>query len=134
MISAGELVSIQHDVDVVTARQKGRELAMRQGFAGSNLTLIATAISEVARNIVTYAGHGEIELIPVSANGRHGIKVVATDTGPGIADLELAMRDGWSTAKSLGLGLPGARRMMDDFEIDSQPGVGTTVVMWKWLP
>ncbi len=133
-MSAPVRIPVQHDVDVVSARQQGRELAAALGFTGSSLTLIATAISEIARNIVVYAGSGEIVIEPVHNGSRPGLRVTASDQGPGIADIELAMRDGYSTGRSLGLGLPGARRMMDDFHIESQPGSGTTVVMSKWVP
>jgi serine/threonine-protein kinase RsbT len=125
-------VVIRRDGDIVEARQKGRELAQQIGFAGSDLTLIATAISEIARNIVVYANQGEISLSIAEKNGRRGILVVAQDAGPGIPDIERAMRDGYSTGNSLGLGLPGARRLMDDFEIRSTVGQGTTVTMRKW--
>lgn len=126
-------VAINNESDVVTARQRGRELAARIGFSSTDQTLFATAISEVARNIVSYAGHGEIVLCAIEEGHRRGILVVARDQGPGIADLELAMRDGYSTGNSLGVGLPGARRLMDDFELLSELGVGTTVIMKKWL-
>jgi len=126
-------VAINNESDVVTARQRGRELAARIGFSSTDQTLFATAISEVARNIVSYAGHGEIVLCAIEEGHRLGILVVARDQGPGIADLELAMRDGYSTGNSLGVGLPGARRLMDDFELLSELGVGTTVTMKKWL-
>jgi serine/threonine-protein kinase RsbT len=125
-------VAVSRDADIVTARQLGRELAAKAGFAGSDLTLIATAISEVARNIVSYAENGEILLDLAERNGRRGLLVVAQDHGPGIADIDQAMQDGFSTGKSLGLGLPGARRLMDEFEIASEPGKGTTVTMRKW--
>lgn len=125
-------VPIQHESDIVVARQTGRELAGKVGFVGSDLTLIATAISEISRNIVTYAARGEVVLSAVEDGSRRGICIVARDSGPGIPDVEQAMRDGFSTGRSLGLGLPGARRLMDDFEIDSQPGRGTTVTMTKW--
>lgn len=125
-------VVITRDGDIVEARQKGRELAQEIGFSGSDLTLIATAISEIARNIVVYAQRGEISLSIAEWNGRRGILVVAQDNGPGIPDIERAMRDGFSTGNSLGLGLPGARRLMDDFEISSTIGQGTTVTMRKW--
>ena len=125
-------VPIAGDLDVVTARQKGREIAAAHGFSGTDQTLIATAISEVARNIVSYAGQGEIALSAIVDGGRRGVLVVARDAGPGIPDVALAMRDGFSTGKSLGLGLPGAKRLMDDFELASKPGVGTTVTMRKW--
>jgi serine/threonine-protein kinase RsbT len=126
-------VEIASDADVVIARQRGRQLAADLGFAGSELTLIATAISEVARNIVEYARSGEIVLVPVEDGGRRGIEVVARDRGPGIADLELAMQDGYSTQKSLGLGLPGTKRLMDEFDIVTELGKGTTVTLKKWV-
>ena len=126
-------IAINRDADIVAARQAGRELAAQAGFKGSDLTLIATAISEVARNIVVYAKQGEIALTLLNEGSRRGLAVVARDEGPGIPDVEKAMRDGFSTGGSLGLGLPGARRLMDDFEIESRLGVGTTVTMRKWV-
>jgi len=129
----GVQVRVEHDGDVVAARQKGREMAAHVGFSGSDLTIIATAISEIARNIVVYAKHGDVTLAPLAEGGRRGILVVAKDSGPGIPNIEQAMRDGFSTGKSLGLGLPGARRLMDEFEVSSQVGVGTTVTMRKWV-
>ena len=125
-------VLVSRDGDVVNARQTGRELAASIGFRSTDLTLIATAISEVARNIVLYAGRGEIAVSATQNGVRRGIRVVAHDDGPGIPDVELAMRDGYSTGKSLGLGLSGARRLMDEFEIVSEVGVGTTITMSKW--
>jgi serine/threonine-protein kinase RsbT len=130
----GELrVPIVTDIDVVTARQEGRTIAAAHGFSATDQTLIATAISEVARNIVSYAQRGEIVLSVIEDQGRRGIMVVAKDDGPGIPDTELAMRDGFSTANSLGFGLPGARRLMDEFHLASTLGVGTTVTMRKWV-
>jgi serine/threonine-protein kinase RsbT len=125
-------VAIEREADVVTARQAGRELAAKLGFSTTDQTLIATAISEVARNIVVYAERGAIDFGRIEADGRFGIQIVARDAGPGIADIDLAMRDGYSTAKSLGLGLPGARRLMDEFDVVSTVGAGTTVTMRKW--
>jgi serine/threonine-protein kinase RsbT len=125
-------IAINHDGDIVAARQKGRELAARVGFAGSDLTIIATAISEIARNIVVYAKRGEVTLGIEERGGKRGIVVIARDSGPGIPDIALAMRDGYSTANSLGLGLPGARRLMDEFEIVSKVGEGTIITMRKW--
>jgi serine/threonine-protein kinase RsbT len=132
-MSAEVLVAIERDADIVTARQRGRDLAAQIGFVGSDLTVIATAISEVSRNIVAYATRGEIVLQAAEELSRRGIVVIARDDGPGIASLDDALRDGYSTGKSLGLGLPGARRLMDDFEIVSLPGRGTTVTMKKWV-
>jgi serine/threonine-protein kinase RsbT len=126
-------VPIIRDADIVAARQAGRRLAESVGFDGSDLTLIATAISEIVRNIVTYAERGEILLGTTTRDGRPGISVIARDDGPGIVDIELAMQDGYSTGRSLGLGLPGARRLMDEFEIVSEVGKGTTVTMRKWV-
>jgi serine/threonine-protein kinase RsbT len=125
-------VMIDRDGDIVDARQKGRALAAQIGFSGSDLTLLATAISEIARNIVVYAHRGEITLGIVERDGKRGVSVVACDEGPGIPDIDRAMRDGFSTGKSLGLGLPGARRLVDEFEIVSDLGKGTTVTMRKW--
>lgn len=127
------LVPVASDADVVAAREKGRELSAQLGFSSIDLTLIVTAISEVARNILLYAREGEI-LLRVDNDGQRGITVVARDEGPGIPDLELAMRDSYSTGNGLGLGLPGARRLMDEFEIESEISKGTTVVMKKWAP
>jgi len=132
-VRAGEIrVAINSDQDIVTARQKGRALAIELGFSSGDATLIATSISELARNIVSYARKGEITLKIVQASGRQGISIMASDSGPGIRDIRQAMRDGFSTSGSLGLGLPGVRRLMDDFEIASEPGRGTTVTVKKW--
>lgn len=125
-------VPIDSDVDIVAARQQGRALAAPLGFSRVDLTLIATAISEVARNIVVYAKRGEIVLSLANQGSRRGIVVVARDDGPGIPDLVQAMQDGYSTSRGLGLGLPGAKRLMDEFDIVSQVGRGTTIVMKKW--
>ena len=127
------LIPISDDHDIVIARQRGRELAARLNFSTSDLTLIATAISEVARNITAYAGAGEIRLELVNASGRRGIVVIASDQGPGIPDIDRAVQDGYSSSQGLGLGLPGSRRLMDEFEIDSRVGAGTTVTMKKWV-
>ena len=107
-------------------------MASQLEFSTAELTLIATAISEIARNIAIYASPGKLTLEVVEHRGRRGIQIVATDNGPGIPDLELALTDGYSTGSSLGIGLPGARRLMDEFEIESAPGMGTTVKMIKW--
>lgn len=130
----GTHVAINSAADIVTARQKGRTLAMELGFDGSDLTLIATAISEVARNIVNHAKAGEIILGMANHGGRHGILIVAHDQGPGIKDISKAMQYGYSTNKGLGVGLPGAKWLMDEFDIESKVGKGTTVTMKKWLP
>lgn len=129
----GEIeVAINADQDIVLARQKGRALASELGFAAGDATLIATAISELARNIVSYARQGQIVLRVLNTGSRKGLLIVASDRGPGIPDVRQALRDGFSTSGSLGMGLPGVRRLMDEFEITSQPGQGTTVAVKKW--
>ena len=126
-------VPIRSDQDIVIARQKGRSLAAALSFTPGEATLIATAISELARNIVTYAKQGEIRLKVIEGSpDRRGIQVIAHDDGPGIADLDQALRDGFSTSGSLGVGLPGVRRLVDEFHIDSQRDRGTTVTITKW--
>jgi serine/threonine-protein kinase RsbT len=132
--SANDVVRVRilTDDDIVTARQEGRRLSTELGFSSTDLTLIATAISEVARNIRLYAGEGEVALKLVQEKERQGIVVVALDEGPGISDLERAMEDGFSSGGSFGLGLPGARRLMDEFDISSAPGAGVKVTMKKW--
>jgi serine/threonine-protein kinase RsbT len=126
------VVLIKTDADVVQARQRARALAEPLRFSSSELTLIATAISEVARNIVSYAGHGEIRLRLTQKGSRRGILVIAKDDGPGIPDIQRALEDGYSTSRGLGLGLPGSRRLMDEFELVSSVGKGTQVTMVKW--
>jgi serine/threonine-protein kinase RsbT len=126
-------VPINSAGDIVIARQKGRALATMLGFSGSDPTVVAAAISEVARNIVNHAQHGEIIIESVNQNGRQAIQVTALDEGPGIPDLEQAMQYGYSTSKGMGVGLPGAKWLMDEFDIASEVGKGTTVTMKKWL-
>jgi serine/threonine-protein kinase RsbT len=125
------LVPIGADADIVTARQAARELAVRAGFTGADLTLLATAVSEVARNIVQFAGTGEVCIQLLGP--RRGVRVVARDAGPGIADVDAALEDGFSTSDGLGLGLPGSLRLMDEFDISSEVGRGTTITMTKWF-
>jgi anti-sigma regulatory factor (Ser/Thr protein kinase) len=127
-------IPIKADPDIVAARQAARELATRLGLPRSELTTLATAVSEVARNIVRFADGGEIVVNLIEEDGRRGIRVVARDVGPGIPDVEAAMRDGFSTYNGLGIGLPGAKRLTDEFHIASTPGHGTTVSMIKWHP
>jgi serine/threonine-protein kinase RsbT len=120
------------DADMVPARAKGREVATELGFSRTDGTLIATAISEIARNVLIHAGSGELVIEPVYEDSRCGIRVAARDSGPGIRDVEAALRDGYASRGGLGLGLPGARRLMDELDVDSAPGCGTTVTMTKW--
>ena len=126
-------IAIESDADVVTARQRARELAGDLELSSTDQTLLATAISEVARNITHYATRGEVLLRVIrDGDGRAGIQVVASDDGPGIADIERALQDGYTTGGGLGLGLPGARRLVDDFDIKSTPSEGTTVTLVMW--
>jgi serine/threonine-protein kinase RsbT len=125
-------ISVASDVDMVPARAQGRALADSLGFSRTDATLIATAISEVGRNILVHAGRGEIVLTELHDDGRSGLEVVARDSGPGISDVDAALRDGYASRGGLGLGLPGARRLMDEFEIASRLGEGTVVTMKKW--
>lgn len=127
-------VAVQVSEDIVTARQAGHELAAQLGFTLTDRTMISTAISEIARNITSYAGSGEIRLLVGVREGRNALVVQAQDQGPGIRDIPRALEDGYSTGRGLGLGLPGARRLMDKLIIDSAPGRGTLVEMWKWVP
>ena len=124
---------ISSGADIVAARQEGRKLADQLGFSDVDQTVIATAISEVARNIVEYAEKGEIHINPILNGTKKGILIVARDSGPGIVDLALAMQDGYTTGRGLGLGLSGAKRLMDEFDIQSMEGQGTTVTMKKWV-
>lgn len=133
-MEAKVVVEIRTDADIIEARHQARRVAIAVGFRGSEPTLIATAVSELARNILVYAKTGSLIIDRVVRGPRTGVSISAQDQGPGIVDVELAMQDGYSTTKSLGIGLPGARRLLDEFEIRSQVGVGTTVNGVKWLP
>jgi serine/threonine-protein kinase RsbT len=125
-------IPITSDADLVPARAEGRALAIALGFSRTDATLIATAISEIARNIVVHVGCGELLMRPVYEDQRYGIVVIARDEGPGIRDVDAALGHGYTGRGGLGLGLPGARRLMDEFLIDSDSGSGTTVTMTKW--
>jgi serine/threonine-protein kinase RsbT len=128
------VVDVNNSDDIVAARQAGHELARQLGFSLTDVTMIATAISEIARNITSYAGKGEVRVGLQYRDGRQALVVRAEDDGPGIADVERALEDGYSTGRGLGLGLPGARRLMDRLIVESAPGKGTVVEMWKWIP
>ncbi|MQY31459.1 anti-sigma regulatory factor [Nocardia aurantia] len=128
------VIAVKVSNDIVTARQAGRELAAKLGFSLTDITMISTAISEVARNITSYAGTGEIRIVVADRDGRRALIIQAEDRGPGIPDITRALEDGYSTGRGLGLGLPGAKRLMDHLNIDSAPGQGTLVEMWKWVP
>ena len=125
-------VHIACDADLVPARAEGRALAERLGFSRTDATLIATAISEIARNIVVHVGEGDILMRPVYDDTRYGLVVVARDEGVGIRDLDSALAPGYASRGGLGIGLPGARRLMDEFEIETERDCGTTITMTKW--
>lgn len=125
-------IPVASDMDMVVARSQARMLALRLGFSNTDATLIATAISEITRNILAHAGNGELVIEPLYENHRFGLVVEARDSGPGIRDIESALGDGYTSRGGLGLGLPGARRLMDEFEVISTVGSGTTVRMTKW--
>ena len=132
---AGDIVvPINNHDDIVGARKAGHQLALDLGFSLTDVTMIATAISEIARNITSYAGRGAVRVAVADREGRKALVVRAEDDGPGIADIERAMEDGYSTGRGLGLGLPGARRLMDRLVVESALGRGTVVEMWKWVP
>ena len=128
-----EVIAVGSSADIVTARLRGRNMAAAIGFAGSELTVIATVISELARNMIDYAGGGKIVLAHGQRERQPGITIVARDEGPGIPDLGKALGAAYGAAQGLGLGLAGVRRMMDEFEVCSQAGKGTTVTVRKWL-
>ena len=127
-----ERIAIESDADVVTARQRARALAVGLDMPTTDQTLLATAISEIARNITAYAQRGEVLLDVIHDGGRRGIRVVAVDEGPGIDDVERALTDGYTTGGGLGLGLSGAKRLSSEFAIESAPGIGTKVTLARW--
>jgi serine/threonine-protein kinase RsbT len=132
-VESEERIAIESDADVVVARQRARALAAQVDLTSTDQTLLATAISELARNITAYAVRGEVLVGVVRGdNGRRGVRVVARDDGPGIEDIQAALTDGYTTGNGLGLGLPGARRLVDEFDIETAPGQGTTVTLVKW--
>jgi serine/threonine-protein kinase RsbT len=128
------VIDIDNSDDIVAARKAGHQLALDLGFSLTDVTMIATAISEIARNITSYAGRGAVRVTVADREGRKALVVRAEDEGPGIADIERAMEDGYSTGRGLGMGLPGARRLMDRLIVESTLGRGTVVEMWKWVP
>jgi serine/threonine-protein kinase RsbT len=125
-------VLVRDDTDVVVVRRMTRELALQEGFSETSIEALATATTEIARNIVCHAMTGEVLLGVTTQSGKRGVVVIARDDGPGISDLDRAMEDGYSSGDGLGLGLPSARRLVDEFELVSQQGNGTTITMRKW--
>jgi serine/threonine-protein kinase RsbT len=127
-------IPVKTDLDIVSARVEGRHLAKELGFGTIDQARIATAISELARNIVLYAPEGKVTVRAIfSDDGERGIEVICEDNGPGIANVELVMQDGYSTSSGLGMGLPGTKRLMDEFEIETKLGVGTRIAVRRWL-
>lgn len=132
MILSRAVVDLERSEDVLKARQQARVLALEAGFGLVDQTKIVTAVSELARNTVSHGGGGTATLEVVANGACKGLRIVFRDEGPGIADVEQALRDGYTTAGGLGLGLGGARRLMNEFEISSRPGSGTTVTVARW--
>lgn len=126
------IISIISESDIVKARQTGRDLSRKMGFSLTDQARITTGISELARNILLYAGSGEIKIRIIELNGQKGIEIIAEDKGPGIKNIKQAMLDGFSTSKGLGMGLPGTKRLMDELFINSTIGIGTQVITRKW--
>lgn len=127
-----ETLPLTAEADIVRVRQTVRTWANEQGFSLVNQTKIVTAASEIARNTVTYGGGGTVQLEAFADNGRRGLRLVFEDHGPGIDNIELALRDGYTTGGGLGLGLSGAKRLCNDFAIESAVGKGTRVTLTKW--
>jgi serine/threonine-protein kinase RsbT len=126
-------IKIINEWDIVAARQLGRSVAKELGFGTVDQARITTAISELARNIYLYAGFGQICIERLLNSGKPGIRIIASDNGPGINDIRQVMEDGFSTSGGLGAGLPGVKRLMDEFKINSNPGEGTEIITTKWL-
>jgi serine/threonine-protein kinase RsbT len=131
-MAQGKAAVIRSDLDIVIARTLARDTAKSLGFGAIDQARIATAVSELARNIFLYAGTGTVTVREIERNGRKGVEVICEDQGPGIHNIGLVMQDGYSTSRGMGMGLPGAKRLMDEFEIRSQEGVGTTIICRKW--
>ncbi|MFC0190417.1 anti-sigma regulatory factor [Fictibacillus aquaticus] len=126
-------VEVRNEWDIVSARQLGRNMAKELGFGNVDQARITTAISELARNIYLYAGNGKICIQPIDQLGKKGLKIIALDSGPGIRDIRRVMEDGYTTSGGLGAGLPGVKRLMDEFSIESTVDVGTEINATKWL-
>jgi len=131
-VKLNESLPVQSEQDVVAARQAIRKAAQQIGFSIVDQTKIVTAASELARNALVYGGGGLLEWETVASNGKQGLKLTVSDKGPGIENMTLAMKDGWTSGGGLGLGLPGTKRLVNDFKITSERGVGTTVIVTRW--
>lgn len=123
---------IRSDLDIVIARTMARDMAKLLGFGAIDQARIATAVSELARNMFLYAGSGTVTVREIERGGRKGLEIICDDQGPGITDINLVMQDGYSTSQGMGMGLPGAKRLMDEFDIRSREGQGTTITCRKW--
>jgi serine/threonine-protein kinase RsbT len=126
-------VEVRNEWDIVSARQLGRNMAKELGFGNVDQARITTAISELARNIYLYAGKGKICIEPIDQLGKKGLRIIAIDNGPGIREIRKVMQDGYTTSGGLGAGLPGVKRLMDEFSIESTVDVGTEISATKWL-
>jgi serine/threonine-protein kinase RsbT len=131
-MAQGKVAAIRSDLDIVIARTLARDTAKALGFGAIDQARIATAVSELARNIFLYAGSGSVTVREIERTGRKGIEIICDDQGPGISDVSVVMQDGYSTSRGMGMGLPGAKRLMDEFDIKSSEGVGTTITCRKW--
>lgn len=131
-MAQAKVAPIRSDLDIVIARTLARDTAKALGFGAIDQARIATAVSELARNIFLYAGTGTVTIREIERGGRKGIEIISEDQGPGIADIDLVMQDGYSTSRGMGMGLPGAKRLMDEFDIKSAEGQGTVIHCRKW--
>jgi serine/threonine-protein kinase RsbT len=134
MPMAETLLPIRGEDDIVASRQRAREIARQLGFGAVDQSRIATAVSELTRNVVRYAtdGHGAVAIREAGGSGRTGIEIVVSDDGPGLPDVDQALRDGFTSGGGMGMGLPGTRRLMDEMSVESAVGRGTTVTIRKW--
>ena len=131
-MASNESFPVVSEQDVVKARQAIRRVSQQLGLSIVDQTKIVTAASELIRNAIVYGGGGTVEWEIVAQDGKKGLQLTVSDKGPGIEDVPLAMKDGWTTGSGLGMGLPGAKRLVNDFKITSKPGTGTTVIVTRW--
>jgi serine/threonine-protein kinase RsbT len=132
MANRSDPFPLRSDEEVVLARQAIRRVAVEMGFSIVEQTKLVTATSEIARNAFVYGVGGKLHWEKLANGGRNGLRVIVSDEGPGIEDLNLALKDGWTSGKGLGMGLPGAKRLVNEFSIESKPGEGTTVTITRW--